>query len=86
MAAHLQRLENHPAIEKPRLLGGIAALDLAGTVSGYSAGAGRELATALQERGILLRPLGNVIYFMPPYCITDEEIDRAFEEILSCLG
>jgi len=86
LAAHLQRLENHPAIEKPRLLGGIAALDLAGTDSGYSAGAGRELATALQERGILLRPLGNVIYFMPPYCITDEEIDRAFEEILSCLG
>jgi adenosylmethionine-8-amino-7-oxononanoate aminotransferase len=26
--------------------------------------------------GMLLRPLGNVVYFMPPYCITPEEIDR----------
>ena len=27
------------------------------------------------ERGVLLRPLGNVIYFMPPYVITEEQID-----------
>ena len=27
------------------------------------------------ERGAVLRPLGNVVYFMPPYCITPEEID-----------
>ena len=27
------------------------------------------------ERGVLLRPLGNVVYFMPPYVITPEEID-----------
>jgi len=30
---------------------------------------------------VLLRPLGNVIYLMPPYCTTDEQIDRAFEVI-----
>ena len=86
MARHLGLLSSHPKIEKPRLLGGIAAFDLAGTDSAYSAGSGRELATALQDRGILLRPLGNVIYLIPPYCITDEEIDRAFEAILSSLG
>lgn len=86
MARHLDLLASHPKIEKTRLLGGIAAFDLAGTDSGYSAGSGRELATALQDKGILLRPLGNVIYLMPPYCITDGEIDRAFEAILSCLG
>ena len=28
------------------------------------------------ENEILLRPLGNVVYFMPPFCITPEEIDR----------
>ena len=31
------------------------------------------------ERGALLRPLGNVVYFMPPYCITPEEIDFMVE-------
>jgi adenosylmethionine-8-amino-7-oxononanoate aminotransferase len=29
------------------------------------------------ERGVLMRPLGNVIYFLPPYCITEEELDLA---------
>ena len=28
------------------------------------------------EQGALLRPLGNVVYFMPPYVITEAEIDR----------
>jgi len=27
------------------------------------------------ERGALLRPLGSVVYFLPPYCITEEQID-----------
>jgi adenosylmethionine-8-amino-7-oxononanoate aminotransferase len=31
------------------------------------------------SKGVLLRPLGHVIYFMPPYTITDEEIDRVLE-------
>jgi adenosylmethionine-8-amino-7-oxononanoate aminotransferase len=28
------------------------------------------------ERGVLLRPIGNVVYFMPPYVITPDEIDH----------
>jgi len=78
MALHLKELESNPRIEHPRLLGGIAAFDLAGTDSSYSAGAGKELASHAQEHGVLLRPVGNVIYFIPPYCITDKQIDTAF--------
>lgn len=86
MALHLKDLEGNPRIEHPRLLGGIAAFDLAGTDAGYSAGAGRGLASHAQEHGVLLRPLGNVIYFMPPYCITDEQIDAVFAVIGGFLG
>ena len=86
MSRHLDSLSPHPKIEKPRILGGIAAFDLAGTDPGYSAGSGRELASVLQEHGILLRPLGNVIYLMPPYCITDAEIGTVFSAILSWMG
>jgi adenosylmethionine---8-amino-7-oxononanoate aminotransferase len=86
MARHLDLLSSHPKIEKPRLLGGIAAFDLKGADSGYSAGSGSELAMALQDQGILLRPLGNVIYLMPPYCITDAQIGAAFRAIESFLG
>ena len=81
MRRHMDSLAGHPRIEHTRLLGGIAAFDLAGTETGYAAGSGRELSLFAQEHGVLLRPLGNVIYLMPPYCITDEQIDRAFEVI-----
>jgi adenosylmethionine---8-amino-7-oxononanoate aminotransferase len=33
------------------------------------------------ERGILLRPLGPVVYLMPPYCTTASELDRAYDAI-----
>jgi adenosylmethionine---8-amino-7-oxononanoate aminotransferase len=40
------------------------------------------------EQGLLLRPLGNVLYLMPPYCITDEELSivyRGIQQILDSL-
>jgi adenosylmethionine-8-amino-7-oxononanoate aminotransferase len=39
------------------------------------------------RRGLLLRPLGNTLYLLPPFCITDEQLDRAYaglEEGLAC--
>jgi adenosylmethionine-8-amino-7-oxononanoate aminotransferase len=41
------------------------------------------------SRGVLLRPLGNIVYVMPPYCITQEELSkiyRAITEVLTELG
>lgn len=86
MLLNLKELEGNPRIERLRLIGGIAAFDLAGTDPSYSAGAGRDLATHAQENGVLIRPVGNVIYMMPPYCITDEQIDAAFGVIGGFLG
>jgi adenosylmethionine-8-amino-7-oxononanoate aminotransferase len=82
----LVHLSSHPQIERPRVLGGIAAFDLVTDDSSYSASAGRNLAAFSQEHGVLLRPLGNVLYLMPPYCITDEQIDRAFDVIEAFLS
>jgi len=53
---------------------------------GYLDGIGPRLAAAFLERGLLLRPLGNIVYFMPPYVITDEEADWALGEIADVLG
>lgn len=39
----------------------------------------------LLEKGILMRPLGNVIYLMPPYCISDDDLDYIYETIRSFL-
>ncbi len=87
-AAHIaQRLANlarFPIVKNPRQTGMIAAFDL-----NLSGRVGMEFYVRALALGVLLRPLGNVIYFMPPYIITIEEIDFVFdqiERILSELG
>jgi len=62
-----------------RVIGGVAAVELAG--KGYLDELGPRLAAAFLERGLLLRPLGNVVYFMPPYCISESETAWALEQI-----
>ena len=43
---------------------------------------GAEIFSFFLSHHILLRPLGNVIYILPPYCITDEELKNVYEKIL----
>ena len=64
-----------------RHLGTIAALDLKVSDPGYLAELGPALARFFLEQGVLLRPLGNTIYVMPPYCITPEELDTVYRVI-----
>jgi adenosylmethionine-8-amino-7-oxononanoate aminotransferase len=42
---------------------------------------GPRLYDAFLKRGLLLRPLGSILYFMPPYVITEQEVDWAFDQI-----
>jgi len=69
-----------------RVIGGVAAVELASDKPGYLDQIGPRLAAAFLERGLLLRPLGNVVYFMPPYCITESETAWALEQIGHVLG
>ena len=64
-----------------RRLGTITALDLRVSDPGYLAGLGPELARFFLERGLLLRPLGNTIYVLPPYCITPDELSAVYQAI-----
>jgi adenosylmethionine-8-amino-7-oxononanoate aminotransferase len=38
------------------------------------------------SKGVLLRPLGNIVYIMPPYCITEVELQRVYEVIQGIFG
>jgi adenosylmethionine-8-amino-7-oxononanoate aminotransferase len=64
-----------------RQIGTVTALDLAVPDPGYLANKGLELARFFQERGLLLRPLGNTIYVMPPYCVIPAELDLVYNAI-----
>jgi adenosylmethionine-8-amino-7-oxononanoate aminotransferase len=71
-------------------MGGVGAIELVsdkGTraAGGYLDGIGPRLSGAFLERGLLLRPLGNVLYFMPPYVITDDEAAWCIAQITEVL-
>ncbi|MQW89047.1 adenosylmethionine--8-amino-7-oxononanoate transaminase [Sinorhizobium saheli] len=77
----LRRFEGDPRFCNMRQAGTIAALDLAVPVGGYLSDVGPRLRAFFRERRLLIRPLGNVIYLMPPYCVTDADLDRAYDAI-----
>ena len=47
---------------------------------------GIKICRALRERGVLTRPIGNVIVIMPPYCITGAQLDRIFDALMQALA
>ena len=80
-----KKLEGHPNIGEIRHLGLIHAMEL---VAGKEekTGFAPELRMGYQiykqalNEGLLLRPLGNVLYFNPPLVINEEEIDKAVDK------
>lgn len=86
MRAELDRFVGHPKTQHVRTIGAIFAIELKSSEDGYLASIGEKVAPFFHERGIIMRPLGNVIYVIPPYCITNEQLDKIFltiEEFLN---
>jgi adenosylmethionine-8-amino-7-oxononanoate aminotransferase len=67
--------------ENVRQAGTITALDVTVSDNGYLAGIGPRLYADFLARGVLLRPLGNTIYVMPPYCTGTKELDDVYQAI-----
>lgn len=85
MAEQLKRFESLKNVKEIRQTGMVAAVEL----KGYSTEEriGLKVYQYALKQGVLLRPLGHIVYFMPPYVITKEEIEKvmsvAFEAIRS---
>jgi len=71
-------------VVRPRLLGSILAFDVK-AASGYQSVESRRLRDFYLAHGLNIRPLGPTLYLMPPYCITDEELSRAYAGIIEGL-
>ena len=80
-AVILASLAAHPRLHKARRIGAIGAIDLAVPDEGYLSDVAPALRAHALREGLLLRPLGNTIYLMPPYCTTPAEIACAFAAI-----
>jgi adenosylmethionine-8-amino-7-oxononanoate aminotransferase len=76
----LDTLAKHPRIANARTIGTITAVEISGE-DGYLSQIGPRLLAFFGERDLLLRPLGNTVYVMPPYCIDDRDLDRIYAAI-----
>ena len=85
IASKLERFKTLPNVQKIRQTGMIAAVEL--DVYPIDFRVNLKIFEYALKKGVLLRPLGNVVYFMPPYVITCKEIetmmDVAYEAIVS---
>jgi adenosylmethionine-8-amino-7-oxononanoate aminotransferase len=85
-AAFAERIGAHPAVLAVRRLGVVLALEIrTSAATSYFNEVRNSLYDYFLERNLLIRPLGNVIYLLPPYVITDAELDRVYAEIETLL-
>jgi adenosylmethionine-8-amino-7-oxononanoate aminotransferase len=80
-----------PAVGNVRVIGGVGILELVRdkatkAAGGYLDDIGPRLSQAFLDRGLLLRPLGNVLYLMPPYVVTESETAWAIEQVREVVG
>ena len=90
LSRRLDRLRTLPHVGDVRVIGGVGIIELvrdnaSAATGGYLDRIGPLLAAEFLRRGLLLRPLGNVLYFMPPYVISEEETDWAIDQIAEVL-
>ena len=85
-AAALLTVSNHPGVASARQLGTVTAIDLVVPESGYLSLVGPRLQAHFTARNLLLRPLGNTVYVMPPYCIGDTDLGALYDGVRSFLA
>jgi len=81
------QIRSHPKLKDVRQAGTILAMEWdTGTDSSYLSGLRNQLYNYFLESGIILRPLGNILYILPPYVISDGDLDYIYQTILSALN
>ncbi len=77
----LQRLQSKQTIKNLRVLGTILAFEINEGKDEYLNNISATITNKCLQQGVYLRPLGNTVYVMPPYCITEDELNKVFDVI-----
>jgi len=75
------KFAQYPCVSETRVKGSILALDVIDPNPGYLSTLGPDLYRYFLSKNILLRPIGNTIYVLPPYCITAEDLQTIYDAI-----
>jgi adenosylmethionine-8-amino-7-oxononanoate aminotransferase len=81
----LEELAGHPLVQRVRCLGTVAAFELDAGSTSYLNPIGKQLQRHCLEQGVYLRPLGNVVYLLPPLCISEAELQQCYAAIANAL-
>ncbi|MCJ8211217.1 adenosylmethionine--8-amino-7-oxononanoate transaminase [Mucilaginibacter sp. RS28] len=83
----MEQVKVHPKIRAVRQTGTIIAMEWeTGEQTSYLSSLRDRIYNYFLDAGIILRPLGNIIYILPPYCITDRQLDYIYRKILDALN
>jgi len=87
--SHLEfqkHIESHPKVATTRVLGVIFALEIKTESSeSYYGTLRNKLYDFFIENGVILRPVGNIVYILPPYIITDEQLQKVYQVVEKAL-
>ena len=79
---HAEAIRVHARVENFRHLGMIWAFDIKTEKTTFT----REFFAAALRRGVLLRPIGKTVYFMPPYVVTEQEFAWLVTQTIAAIG
>ncbi|MBS1640302.1 MAG: aminotransferase class III-fold pyridoxal phosphate-dependent enzyme, partial [Bacteroidetes bacterium] len=79
----LQKKNN--TIKNIRVLGTIVAFEINNGNDEYLNNISATITQKAMQMGVYIRPLGNTVYIMPPYCITENELEKIYEVILNII-
>lgn len=81
----VKELKHYPQVKNIATLGVILRLDLKQEDEDYYGNLRNELYHYFMSKNLIMRPLGNTIYILPPYCITAEQLDTLYKEIINAI-
>lgn len=77
----LKTLAARPDVENTRQIGTMMAFDIIVEQSGYLSNIQPYLYDFFLSRNILLRPLGNSVYILPPYCVSEKDLEEIYDTL-----
>ena len=80
----LNKLKQYDFLEKFRTCGLISAFEIK-SKNGYNSDFSNKLKEKFIDSGLLVRPLGNVIYLLPPYCISEDDLRNSYKKIIEII-
>lgn len=88
-AAHIDfasRLRSLANVSNVRVCGTVIACEVSDSTSGYTSSIRDVITEQALKQGVYVRPLGNTFYLMPPYCITQTELEKIYEVCLNVIA